>query len=221
MKQLRLTVLGLCGAVLLTFGGCGRAQKRTDPQKELLQYMNERYPDDHFTWEANQLRPQDSASGSFAIFAHRENFPDAEIRVSRRLSEDGTPVYGDNYMVYYLQADIEAYIHDIAEEFFGECKVFMSTKTILYISEKMPTDTTAEGYLEHLHGAFGFYLPPDGLTMEAAKEKLEKFRDALKERNFSEVSGGIYIVTDANAYENAIRMKDRTEVYMSTNTLNL
>lgn len=195
-------ILGLCSAVLLAFGGCcvSRTEKA---RKELLAYLENRYPDDNFVWDYDQSRGTAQADDfGFNIVARSENMPDAYIYVSRWHDKEGHEIYADNYMVHYLHDDIEAYMYEIAESIFGECKVYMKFEVDGLIRSSVTINSTAEDYLKSKPDcSFSVYLPPNGLKMDVAKEKLEELKDCLKERKIYNISGGIDIVTDANAYE--------------------
>ena len=202
MKQNRRRILGLCIAALLLCVGCRTSDEEVQPADDLMRYIAERYPEDSFTWVCNELRSEGSSSGSFGISAKSAKFPDADIRVARW--KDGEKmVYADNYMAYYLQSDVEAYMHAVAEEYFGECKVFMHASSRMYTSEKFPTDATAEDYLRSKPNcSFSIYLPPDELSAEKAKTALDRFQADLYEKDFSKISGGVDLITDAEAYQN-------------------
>ena len=110
-------------AVLLLCVGCRTSEEEVQPADDLMRYIAERYPEDSFTWVCNELRSDDSSSGSFGISAKSAKFPDADIRVARW--KDGEKmVYADNYMTYYLHDDVETYMYHIIESIFGECKVY-------------------------------------------------------------------------------------------------
>ena len=202
MKLKQIITFGVFAAALFLLGGCGAVRQETNPADELMQYLKNRYPEDSFTWVCNELRPSDASSGSFAICVKSAGFPDADLRAARWKNGDKM-VYADNYMAYYLRSDVEAYMHDIAEEYFGECKVFMHVSSGKYTSEQFSTDATAEDYLRSKPDcSFSIYLPPDDLSAEKAKTALELFQADLYEKDFRKISGGVDMITDAEAYEN-------------------
>ena len=202
MKLKQIIAFGGCGAALFLLSGCGAVRQENNPADELIQYLKNRYPEDSFTWVCNELRPSDASSGSFAICAKSAKFPDADLRAARWKHGD-TMVYADNYMAYYLQSDVETYMHDIAEDYFGECKVFMHVSSGMYTSEKFPTDATAEDYLRSKPDcSFSIYLPPDKLSADNAKTALDRFQADLYEKDFSKISGGVDMITDAETYQN-------------------
>lgn len=201
MKQNRRRISGLCTAALLLCVGCRTSDEEVQPADDLMRYIAERYPEDSFTWVCNELRSEGSSSGSFGISAKSAKFPDADIRVARW--KDGEKmVYADNYMAYYLQSDVEAYMHAVAEEYFGECKVFMHASSRMYTSEKFPTDATAEDYLKSKPQCIiTVFLSPERITLDNAKEKYKQFEAEFAEQQYEKVGVSVYWLPDAESYE--------------------
>lgn len=201
MKQNHRRILGLCIAALLLCVGCRTSDEEVQPADDLMRYIAERYPEDSFTWVCNELRSEGSSSGSFGISAKSAKFPDADIRVAR-WKDSEKMVYADNYMAFYLQDDVEAFMQQMAEEYFGECKVYEHISNGKIVSSNFPTDATVEDYLKSKPGcSIAIYLAPEGQTKADAQENLIKFQDMLTEKQYYNVSGGVRIISDQATYD--------------------
>ena len=200
MKHNCSRIIGLCIAALLLCTGCASSAEK--PQKALMQYMENRYPEDNFTWAYNALGGEgENTYETFEIIMHSEKFPDAAIHAAR-WKKDGEFVYADNYMAYYLQDDVEAYMHEIAEDCFGECKVYEHISYGKLVNSNFPTDATAEDYLKSKPGcSIAIYLAPEGHTKAEAQENLNMFQEKLTKNQFYNVSGGVRIISDQAAYD--------------------
>ncbi len=212
MKTIQRRIMLLCSSMLLLCTGCISVD---DPQTKLLQYMENRYPDDNFTWIHNVVGGEGKNTfETFEIIMESEKFPDAEIHAARWKS-NGEFIYADNYMAYYLEDDVNAYMHEIAEDCFGECKVYVHFSYGKMASSAFPTNATAEDYLKSKPSCiFAIYLPPDGITKEEAKDGLEKLESEYETQQFETVEAAVYILPDAESY------KITDSFYGSTGSLN-
>lgn len=192
-------ILFLCSTALLLCTGCASAES---PKDALMNYMSDRYPEDHFTWVYNELVGEGrNTAETFEIILNSNNFPDAEIHAAR-WKTNGEFVYADNYMAYYLEDDVNAYMHDIAEEYFGECKVYVHFSYGKMASSTFPTDATAEDYLKSKPDCiFAIYLPPDHISTEAAKEGLKQLEFKYETQQYERVEAAVYMLPDAESYE--------------------
>lgn len=192
-------ILFLCSIALLLCTGCASAES---PKDALMDYMRKRYPEDRFTWNHNELGGEGkNTAETFEIILNSENFPDAEIHAAR-WKVDGTFVYADNYMAYYLEDDVNAYMHEIAEEYFGECKVYVHFSYGKMASSTFPTDATAEDYLKSKPGcSSAVFISPGHITIEDAKEGFQQLKTEYEKRQFDTVGAGVYILPDAESYE--------------------
>lgn len=202
MKKQITMIISLLMAGILFCTGC--AEQQVDYKGILLDYLNNRYPDDTFTLSPNQLTTERNTKDSYFFFFRSEKFPGKSI-VACRDKVDGQYRFDDNYLKYYLQDDIENYMHDIAEKSFGECKVFVRFSNYFQtLPESFPTDATAEDYMMVGQPClFDVVLPPEQITLEEAREALEPFKSELEKRGFEKMTLGIYILPDNESYEEA------------------
>lgn len=164
--------------------------------------MENRYPDDNFTWIHNVVGGEGKNTfETFEIIMESEKFPDAEIHAARWKS-NGEFIYADNYMAYYLQDDVETFMQQMAEEYFGECKVYEHIPYGKIASSDFSTDATVEDYLKSKPSCtFTIYISPKHITLEEAKEKFKLFESEFEARQYDKVGAGVYIIPDAESYE--------------------
>lgn len=200
MKQKRRRISGLCTAALLLCTGCASSAEK--PQKALMQYMENRYPEDNFTWWYNALGGEgENTYQTFEIIMHSEKYPDAAIHAAR-WKKDGEFVYADNYMAFYLQDDVEAFMQQMAEEYFGECKVYEYISKGKLVSSAFPVDATAEDYLKSKPQCIiTVFLSPERITLDNAKEKYKQFEAEFAEQQYEKVGVSVYWLPDAESYE--------------------
>ena len=202
MKQNRRRISGLCTAALLLCTGC--APSAEGPQKALMRYMENRYPEDNFTWWYNALGGEgENTYQTYEIIMHSEKYPDAAIHAAR-WKKDGEFIYADNYMAFYLQDDVEAFMQQMAEEYFGECKVYEHISSGKLVGSNFPTDATAEDYLKSKPScSFAVFISPGHITLDEAKRKMEQFEAEFEDWQYDKVGAGVYIIPNAEDYENA------------------
>ncbi len=200
MKQNRRRISGLCTAALLLCTGC--ASSAEEPQKALMRYMENRYPEDNFTWWYNALGGEgENTYETFEIILNSEKYPDAAIHAAR-WKKDGEFVYADNYMAFYLQDDVEAFMQQMAEEYFGECKVYEYISKGKLVSSAFPVDATAEDYLKSKPQCIiTVFLSPERITLDNAKEKYKQFEAEFAEQQYEKVGVSVYWLPDAESYE--------------------
>lgn len=89
---------------------------------------------------------------------------------------DGQYIFRDNYMKYVLKEDIEAYVHDIAEKYFGKCKAFLRFSNYRRcLPESFPTDATAEDFLKAEEDCyFVVFVSPGHISLQDAKEEFKE-----------------------------------------------
>ena len=200
MKKLLCGIIPLV-LVLVLCTGCG-SMERVDYQAVLLDYLSNRYPDDTFTVDSNQIGTERNTVDSFSVYFRSESIPGAPI-VAWRKKVDGQYTFKDNYMKYYLKADMEEYVHNIAEKYFGECKVYMHFGEYrLCLPESFPTDATAEDFLKTGQDcSFVVFISPGHITLEDAREEFKTFKSAFEKRNFDNVGMGAYILPDTESFK--------------------
>ena len=196
----------LCGIISLVFvlvlcTGCG-SMERVDYQAVLLDYLSNRYPDDTFTVDSDQIGTERNTADSFSVYFRCESIPNAPIVASRRKEEENFIFY-DNYMKYHLKADMEEYVHDIAEKYFGECKVYMHfSEYRRCLPESFPTDATAEDYLKTGQAcSFTVFISPGHITLEDAREQLKSFQSEFEKRSFDKMIVEVLILPDIESFE--------------------
>ena len=200
MKQNRRRIMGLCTAALLLCTGCAPAAEES--RKALMRYMENRYPEDNFTWWYNALGGEgENTYQTYEIIMHSEKYPDAAIHAAR-WKKDGEFVYADNYMAFYLQDDVEAFMQQMAEEYFGECKVYEYISKGKLVSSAFPVDATAEDYLKSKPQCIiTVFLSPERITLDNAKEKYKQFEAEFAEQQYEKVGVSVYWLPDAESYE--------------------
>ena len=202
MKHNCRRIIGLCIAALLLCTGCAPSAKES--QKALMRYMENRYPEDNFTWWYNALGGEgENTYQTYEIIMHSEKFPDAAIHAAR-WKKDGEFIYADNYMAYYLQDDVEAFMQQMAEEYFGECKVYEHISNGKLVGSNFPTDATVEDYLKSKPScSFAVFISPGHITLDEAKRKMEQFEAEFEDRQYDKVGAGVYIIPNAEDYAKA------------------
>mgnify|MGYP003295247554 CR=1 FL=1 len=202
MKHNCRRIIGLCIAALLLCTGC--APSAEEPQKALMRYMENRYPEDNFTWWYNALGGEgENTYQTFEIIMHSEKYPDAAIHAAR-WKKDGEFIYADNYMAYYLQDDVEAFMQQMAEKYFGECKVYEHISNGKLVGSNFPTDATVEDYLKSKPScSFAVFISPGHITLDEAKRKMEQFEAEFEDRQYDKVGAGVYIIPNAEDYAKA------------------
>ncbi|MBR5165596.1 MAG: hypothetical protein IKW87_08580 [Ruminococcus sp.] len=200
MKKLLCGIIPLI-LVLVLCTGCG-SMEREDYQAVLLDYLSNRYPDDTFTVSSNQIDTEGNTQDLFSVYFCSGKFPNGGI-IAWAEKVDGKYSFEDNYMKYYLKNDIEAYVHDIAEKYFGECKLFVDFSNYRQcLPESFPTDATAEDYLKIGQPcSFDVLLPPEHTTLEEAREGLEPFKSEFEKRGFDKMIVAVYFLPDIESYE--------------------
>lgn len=142
MKKLKKVTLLLCSIIAgILFTACG-----DNPREDLLNYLENKYPDDNFSWYLNELGSEGKNPKDYEILVHSDKYPDAEIHASR-IMIDGKLVYNDNYMGYYMEEKVSKYINDISKPLFGQCKVFCKPSKLMKMSNSITIQSTAEEFL--------------------------------------------------------------------------
>lgn len=202
----KISVLFICSFALLLCTGCSSAESSKDA---LMNYMCERYPKDHFNWNHNELGGEGrNTAETFEIILDSEKFPDAEIHAAR-WKTNGEFVYADNYMAYYLEDDVETLMQQLAEEYFGECKVYEHISYGKLANSDFPTEATAEDYLKSKPScSFAVFISPGHITLDEAKEKMKQFEAEFENRQYEKVGAGVYIIPDAEDYAKTETFKD-------------
>ena len=198
MKKKLIAVPALCGAALFLLCGCFSGDNARD---DLLNYLENRYPDDDFVWDHDVGSVSRANDFDYIMTVHSQKFPKDFIYVRRWLL-DGQELYADNYMVHYLHDDIESCMHDIAEDVFGACKVYMTFTPDAMVSPAVTVSATAEDYLKsNPDCGFAVYLPPDGISADEAKAGIPALEAELSDRQFYSADGGVRIITDQDVYD--------------------
>ncbi len=202
MKKLITIIMAAVMTGMLLCTGCG-SMERVDYEAVLLNYLSNRYPDDTFTVDPDQTETEGNRPELFSVYFCSEKFPDEGIKAWAE-KVDGEYTFDDNYMKYYLQNDIEAYVHDIAEKYFGECKVFVRFSNYRHcLPESFPTDATAEDFLKTGEDCyFLVYVSPGHISLQDAREELKNYKSELEKCEFENIGSTVYIVNDAESFNN-------------------
>ena len=169
----KLFAFVICAVMTIGLSGCfGK-----DPKEDLLEHLEKKYSDDNFTWYCNELGSEGKKRKDFEIKVHSDKFPKAEIHAARK-DYNGKLYYYDNYASYCLEKPACEYVHDIAEEIFGECKVFYRAPIDLMFSDPSVTpETKPDDFLKSKNmGYMSIYLFSEGykgLDEEKVGEMLE------------------------------------------------
>ena len=178
MKKItRLFTIIMCAVMTIGLAGCADR----DPKEDLLEYLENKYPDDDFTWYCNELGSEGKNRKDFEIKVHSEKFPNAEIHAARQV-QNGKLLYFDNYASFRLEEPACEYVHDIAEDIFGECKVYYRTPTdLIFIDTSVTPETAPDDFLRSKNmGYLGIYLPGENDT-GLDEGKVFEMRDMIKE----------------------------------------
>lgn len=169
-----------------------------------MHYMENRYPEDDFTWAYNALGGEgENTYETFEIILTSKKFPDAAIHAAR-WKKDGKFIYADNYMAYYLQDDVEVFMQQLAEEYFGECKVYEHISSGKLVSSDFPADATAEDYLKSKPScSFTVFISPGHIALDEAQKNMKEFEAAFEERQYEKVGAGVYIIPNEEDYAKA------------------
>lgn len=200
-----LTILLALAVGILPCAGC---TVREDPETALINYMNERYPDDTFTLCPVQLHWGDPYE-CYCLDFKSENIPDRSIYAARSL-KDREYKYDDNYMKYYLEDETVAYICEMAGKYLGECKAYVGYSPWEgTLPSSFPTDATAEDILNSgLNSWYTVYVSPENITLGEARDIFKEFRTEFEGHQFENVSVYVYLVPNTELFE---EMKPRMD----------
>lgn len=118
-------------------------QAGTERRSGMLDYMKDKYGEDFVEEEAY--------GGQFGkAYAmrrvHSVSRP-GESALVRVMGEE-EKIFQDNYLAYLLRDEIEERMKGLAEEVFGECKVFYKIPELVFPSE-FPADMEVDAFLRH------------------------------------------------------------------------
>lgn len=157
-----------------TFSSKTNAEKRKERVvSEAMEYLNENYPDDEFTYVSG--RSPDWAYPYYELAFTTKKYGDQEFTVygSYKNSEDSNEVaapyfpktnpdvefeYCDTYYEYYMKEDAEKYFTGLGNEYIGNietCDVIFANKT--YFAKQVDNDSSfKENYENSNLRAFAF-----------------------------------------------------------------
>lgn len=132
-RRIRIIVLLLLmTSILMNLNGCiGRSI-----DDKMVDYMNEKYPDDHFEYK----EPFGGGAGaeSHQIIVRSENYPDKDIYVYYTVRDDNTEIYEDNYRGFVYEEQTK----ECLAEFMKECLdgedfiMFYDVSTVFYFDDQ-------------------------------------------------------------------------------------
>lgn len=169
-------------AATVVFGGTGcRVNEAAVPARDgteaLIESLNNKYGE-NFTFVDN-AGGGTAMTDHCAIHVHSEKLPGDTIYAVRGVF-DGKTENRDNYMAYYLKADAEAYLKAMAEDVYGECRVFYAPDDKMLLPADMGKDTSAEDMLQ-ASKCYYSVLIKGGQDIPQKEVKLDKLFDKLKE----------------------------------------
>ncbi len=159
----------------------------------LLQYMNEKYPDDTFTFE--------SVYGGYPgaeerqIYVVSEKLPGQLISVVGKTDGDGI-LAADNYLAVKYADEVNSAIRRVLTEAFGDNVFLFCGPHSPVIYDTLPADLTAEEFMKEPAAGILFTAIAGIDETELDKEKLEtSLKNLLRERGIC-CSGKIFLDTD-------------------------
>lgn len=220
----RLLLLFCCGMLLSLSVSCSIGK---EPKDDLLEYLENKYPNDNFTWYCNMLRSEGKHKNDYEIVAFCEKYPDAEIHAMRQQHANGLDYY-DNYMAYYFQEPAAEYVHDIAEGIFGECKVFCIITPRAWISDTITFASTPDEFLKS-QPVCGFAIcisHDSNVDRKLDDEKVEQMQKIISDHGWYNTSFSIDLLSDKEMYDQlqnyddygAIDLSDYCVIEMNQNS---
>ena len=175
---------------LMTVGVCGCMGKNEERNERMLAYINDKYPDDHFTWIG--VTGGHLGSNVKKILVRSDQFPEKEVRVICT-EKDGTEILTDTYLGVKFEDKTRAYLENRLKSVYGD-RVFVSyTPDDLACTEGGSERTELEEYL--LEESSGIRFSAAVFTEEL---QTEEGTAAELDRAFGNASltGKIYFLTE-------------------------
>ena len=200
-------------AASVFFGGTGCNKNESVPvadgREVLLDSLREKYGE-NFTFVDN-AGGGTAMTEHCAIYVRSEKLPDDTVYAVRGVF-DGKTENRDNYMAHYLKNEAEAYLKAMAEQVYGECRVFYAPDEKMLLPADMGKDSTAEEMLRASKCYFTVLLP-DSQDLLRKDEKLDELFEKLKENKIRCYFYIAYLNDDKyyNSLESAVGL-DRSHI---------
>ena len=170
-KCLGLTVLLFLTAVLW---GCKRSE-----DVKMLTYMEDKYKEQFDT--EGSYGGQLGKDYAMIQVKSRKNPKDlALVRIS--YEKDGA-VFQDNYLGYLLKEQIENKIRALAEEIYGECKVYYKVPMLVF-PPTFGADMGVDAFLRHPASMVQVFIYPKESNVADKEEKLKDLAEQFRERGY-------------------------------------
>ncbi|MBQ8596379.1 MAG: hypothetical protein IJ409_01185 [Lachnospiraceae bacterium] len=189
--QILLRKVMVFSALLLMAAGAGGCLAMEEDK--MLGYMEKKYKE-HFAMVG-------SYGGQIGkdytmVRVKSRNRPNDQALVRITYEKSGN-VYQDNYLGFLLKEDIEGIMQPVAEEVFGECKVFYKVPHLVFPTSFGP-DMSAEAFLKHPDSMVQLFIyPKEGAAQ--GKEMLIKYAERLKKEGYC-VKGILSYPEDEETY---------------------
>lgn len=175
MRKLILYIL-LFGFLLPTLNGCGEAGKCARINKQMVEYMNQKYDDTFTLVEISYQIPEGENGGIMQIYVSSEKYPDARICV---VHNPGKGTYWDNYLVFKYEQETRAELEEILEEVFpGRYILSYDLSHKAFAMQYSTNDMTFEEFIAEPSSYIEFqavvesgYSPEQEESIEAALEE--------------------------------------------------
>lgn len=196
-RRIRIIVLLLLmTSILINLNGCiGRSI-----DDKMVDYMNEKYPDDHFEYK----EPFGGGAGaeSHQIIVRSENYPDKDIHVYYTVRDDNTEVYKDNYrgFVYEEQTKecIEKFMKDCLD---GEDFVIdYDVSTVFYFDDQ--PDGSFESFISSRSAGITLFCVVNTNGQEVDRQAFaDRYKRLVEEKQICFASTRILFDEGTEAYE--------------------
>ncbi len=193
-----MTVLTFITTMAVMFSGC--ILNKPDTQNMLIKYMNNRYPDETFTVDHTDWISYDNEKYITTVYFSSDEFPDGAIE-AYIANENGVWIYRDNFILLRNKETIEADMTTVAEEYFGECKVFVNYVT-RDIPDSIRPDAGPSYILKNCDVELVIYLPPDELDYKKYEEATDAFYEYLTNDGHDNLFGTVWIIDSQDVYDN-------------------
>jgi hypothetical protein len=168
--------IGLIALLLLAAALCGC---KGSEEKEMLAYMEGKYRE-QFAMEGSYGGQLGKDYAMIQVKSRNRPRDLALVRISYK--EEGN-VYQDNYLGYLLREQIENKIKELAEEIYGECKVYYKIPQLVFPATFGP-DMGADAFLRHPDSMVQIFIYPKEVDVSDKEEKLEALAEGFRKKGY-------------------------------------
>ena len=159
----------------------------------MLDYMKEKYGED---FADEEVCAGQTGKAYTMRRMHSKSRPDESVLVRAMGREE--VVFQDNYLAYLLKEEIEKTIEEIAEEVFGECKVFYKIPELVFPPE-FPADMEVDAFLRHPLSMVKIYVYVKDSPLDRQRQ-MDAFLTALCRENYV-IGGAVSYPAGEEMYE--------------------